>query len=114
MIKDLFEKALHIEKPYYVKDIQFSEAEKKLEIGIDFERGVVFEYKDAVSGIEGRYKAYDTEKKRWRHLNFFEHECYLVCRTPRVKLDNGEVRLIHPPWEGKGLGFTLFFEALLL
>ncbi len=33
---------------------------------------------------------------------------------PRVKLPDGSVRLIEPPWAGKLSGFTLLFEALVL
>jgi transposase len=50
----------------------------------------------------------------WRHLNFFEHECHIHARIPRVKLPNGKVKLISTPWEGLSNGFTLLFEALLL
>jgi hypothetical protein len=32
------------------------------------------------------YTGYDTIKKRWRHLNFFEHECYLTARIPKFKI----------------------------
>ena len=59
-------------------------------------------------------KAYDTKNKTWRHLNFFEHECYLHARVPRVKLPNGKVKQIQTPWEGLSNGFTLLFEAFLL
>jgi len=52
--------------------------------------------------------------KTWRHLNFFEHECYLHCRTPRIQLPNQKVRLVSPPWAGLNSGFTLLFEALIL
>jgi transposase len=34
--------------------------------------------------------------------------------VPRVKLPDGSVRLIEPPWAGKLSGFTLLFEALVL
>ena len=47
-------------------------------------------------------------------MNFFQHECCLHARVPRVKLDDGKVRLIAPPWNGKLDGFTLLFEAFLL
>lgn len=114
MIEKLFEKALHIEPPFYVKSLNFDETGKRLDIQIDFERGSVFRYRNEASGEEGEYKAYDTEEKSWRHLNFFEHECYLTCRVPRVKLGDGSVRMVHVPWEGKSLGFTLLFEALIL
>ena len=33
---------------------------------------------------------------------------------PRVKLPDGAVRQIEPPWAGKLSGFTLLFEALVL
>ena len=112
MIEKLFEKALHIEDPYFVKSINFDEEKKSLEIHIDFKPGSIFPYTDG-EGINGQYKAYDTEEKRWRHLNFFEHECYLICRTPRVKTEKG-VLLVSPPWSGKGLGFTMLFEALII
>lgn len=113
MMENLFEKALHIEEPYYIKDIEFDEGQKLLEIKIDFKPGSIFQYDNEEDNISGKYKAYDTEEKRWRHLNFFEHECYLTCRTPRVKTEKG-VRLVNPPWAGEALGFTMLFEALIM
>jgi transposase len=47
-------------------------------------------------------------------LNFFQHECHLQVRTPRVKLRNGSVRLVEPDFAGRLSGFTLLFEALVL
>ncbi len=47
-------------------------------------------------------------------MNFFEHECYIYARVPRVKLPDGKVKLIKTPWEGLSNGFTLLFEALLM
>jgi len=57
---------------------------------------------------------HDTVTKRYRHLNFFQHECVLEVRTPRVKLPDGSVRLVTPPFSGRLSGFTLLFEALVL
>ena len=82
---------------------------------IDFEKGSSFEYEDTNESQNHQdLKAYDTTDKKWRHLNFFEHECYLHARVPRVKLPNGKTKLIKTPWEGSSNGFTLLFEALLL
>jgi hypothetical protein len=36
-----------------------------------------------------------------RHLNLFQHECYLEVRLPRIKLPSGAVRLVELPWMGK-------------
>ena len=110
--RKLFERALGIESPWYIKSIEFDEDEQRLDIKIDFKRGSKFKYSEG--DIEGMFKAYDTKEKTWRHLNFFQHECYLHARVPRIKTDNGKVRMIKAPWEGKSKGFTLLFEALVL
>ena len=112
--KDLFAKALMIEKPWYVHDIQFDLKEGKLEIWIDFERGSAFYYEDKELGIQGHFKAYDTTQKTWRHLNFFQYQCFLHAWIPRVDLGDGKVRQVQAPWEGHAAGFTLLFEALIL
>jgi len=49
----------------------------------------------------------------WRHLNLFEHECYLHCRTPRIKTELG-IELISPSWDGISPSFTLLFEAFII
>jgi transposase len=65
--------------------------------------------------LEGKeYSAYDTEVKTWQHLNFFEHECYLTARVPRVKDCNGKVITVQVPWARPGSGFTLLFEAFAM
>ena len=62
----------------------------------------------------GQHSAYDTRAKRYRHLNFFQHECYLEVRSPRVKLPDGRLVQVEPDWAGKLSGFTLLFEAFVL
>lgn len=64
----------------------------------------------------GSVRAYDhAPVRKWRHLNIFQHECYLECRLPRVKcLECGKVKTVKGPWEGKIKGFTLLFEAFAL
>ena len=108
----IFEAALAIQAPWYVKDIQFDAASKRLDIYIDFKRGSTFPSTD--STFPDKYKVKDTLDKTWRHLNFFEHECYLNCRTPRIDLGGNKTELISPPWSGVVSGFTLLFEALIM
>jgi len=114
MIAELFQQALHITSPWLIKSIDFNAEEKRLDIQIDFKRGSTFADPDAGDNEVKEYKAYDTVQKSWQHLNFFEHECHLHARVPRIKRDDGKVRLIPTPWEGKVSGFTLLFEALLI
>ena len=52
----------------------------------------------------------------WRHLNFFQHHCYITAAVPRVRCQEHGVKQIEVPWARKGSKFTLLFEqaAMLL
>jgi transposase len=104
---EIFQLALNLPDPWFVKFVSFDEQEtsgkKELHIEIGFIRGHQFE--------EGK-KTHDTQLLTWRHLNFFEYECYLTCKIPRLKGADGKVNLIQVPWARKSSGFTLLFEAL--
>jgi transposase len=110
MSEKLFETALGIGAPWFVAEADFNAQARTLTIRVDFTAGTRF----AVSGLAGEHPVHDTVSKRYRHLNFFQHECFLEVRVPRVKLPDGAVRQIEPPWAGKLSGFTLLFEALVL
>ena len=113
-IESLFSTALGISDPWYITKVFFNNEKKRLDIHVDFSRGSTFEHTDDITGKSEPYKAYDTVEKRWRHLNFFEHECYLIVRTPRIRPNGKGAKLIMPPWHGVGGGFTLLFEKLIL
>ena len=110
MTNQLFAVALGIESPWFVQGVEFDETKRQLTIQVDFTAGSRFTHADAV----GAHPVHDTQIKRLRHLNFFQHECFLEVRTPRVRLPDGKVRLVEPSWVGKLDGFTLLFEALVL
>lgn len=106
----LFEAALGITDPWRVGGVDFDVTQKVLTITIDFHAGSRF----AVPGVEGAHPVHDTVAKRYRHLNFFQHECHLEVRVPRVRLPDGGIRQVEPDWAGKLSGFTLLFEALVM
>ena len=110
MTAKVFAVALGIVPPWSVASVDFDEAAKVLTVLIDFEPGSRF----AVSAHEGAHPVHNTVTKRYRHMNFFQHECVLQVRTPRVKLPNGSVRLVEPEFAGRLSGFTLLFEAFIL
>ena len=110
MDNDLFTAALGITPPWFVDGLEFDTAKRVLTIRIDFEAGAHFSSPEA----EGAHPVYDTRIKRYRHLNFFQHECFLEVRVPRIKLPDGRVTLVGPGWAGKLSGFTLLFEALVI
>ena len=110
MTAKLFETALGITSPWYINGVDFDVANKSLTLNVDFVAGSRF----AVPEVVGVHPAHDTVTKRYRHLNFFQHECYLVVRVPRVRLPDGGIRQVEPDWAGRLAGFTLLFEALIM
>lgn len=105
---------LGLKAPWVVENINVDQTSKRLDINISFERGAIFGHREAGHEEEIFYKAYDTRKKTWRHLNLFDYECYLHVRVPRIKTAKGQIHLVTPPWSGLMSGFTLLFEALIL
>mgnify|MGYP005844830141 CR=1 FL=1 len=108
---DLLQMALGLMPPWQVSSSDFDPQQRRLDITIDFPRGSTFSCPEC--GME-KVKAYDTEQKTWRHLNFFQHETYLSARVPRVQCDKCGIRLVNVPWARPGSGFTLFFEAMIM
>lgn len=102
---EIFQLALQLPKPWKVLGVRFeelSDSKRQLHIEIGFDRGFVFEQD---------HKMHDTVDRVWRHLNFFQHECFLHCKVPRIKSKDGKVKNVEVPWARKGSGFTLLFEA---
>ena len=110
MTNELFETALGIKAPWFVQAVNFDASQRRLTIDVDFPRGTRFSHPE----VAGEHPVHDTQIKQLRHLNFFQHECYLQVRVPRVRLPDGKVALVEPDWIGKLSGFTLLFEALVL
>jgi len=110
MHNQLFEAALGITRPWIVQAVDFDVARKTLTIRVDFASGIRF----PAPGAQGVHPVHDTQTKRLRHLDFFQHDSFLEVRTPRVKLPDGRVVLVQPDWVGKLSGFTLLFEVLVL
>lgn len=107
-IEDLFKAALGLETPWFVELIEFKakgNGGRELHIHLKHENNSKFSIENEF------YTVYDHQERTWRHLNFFEHECYLYARVPRVKTKSGQVLLVEVPWAQPGSSFTLLFEA---
>lgn len=110
--KKIFEIALQLESPWFIKDVQFKAVGKthgQLDIYLDFTTGAKFH--DETGALS---PVHDTRTKTWQHLDFFQHTCYLHARVPRIKTSAGSVRLVEVPWARANSGFTLLFEAFAM
>lgn len=109
--EQLFSSALGIEDPIFIENILFDKNEKTLHIYLNFRRGSRFCCPKCKTT---ELPVYDTIEKTWRHLNFFQHKCYIHLRTPRIKCPNCDIHQWIPPWCRPQSGFTLFFETNIL
>ena len=110
--ESLFTLALGLQSPWEVRGVEFaksSEGRNELHIQIGFVKGAKFP--DSTGALCG---VHDTQTRKWQHLNFFEHTCYLHCDVPRIKATDGKVKLVPVPWSRPGSGFTLLFEAMAM
>ena len=51
---------------------------------------------------------------RWRHLNFFQHHCFITAKVPRTDCPEHGVLRINVPWAREGSRFTLLFEQVAM
>ncbi len=107
----LLQLALGLTPPWTVTASDFDAAARRLDIRIDFAPGSRFTC--PTCGATG-CPAYDTERKTWRHLNFFEHQAYLAARVPRVRCQTCGIKTVSVPWARPDSGFTLLFEAMVM
>jgi transposase len=108
MISDMFKMALQLEEPWKLTHIEFDDQDQAWHLFIDFERGAMF----ACPVCGTACKAYDSEKKHWRHLDFWDWKTFMHARLPRVncKLCN-KITQVPVKWARPLSHFTLLFEA---
>ena len=109
--EELFRIALGLEKPWYIKAIDFKVEEMQLDLHIDFESGSNFPCPSC--GRLGCH-VHDTIERTWRHLNFFQFKTYLHCRVPRTECEDCGVKQVKVPWARKSSGFTLLMDSMIV
>jgi len=99
---------LGLEAPWILKDqhLDTSVSPHRLELYVEAERGSLYPCPECGKACQ----AHDFADKTWRHLNFFQHHCYLHARVPRTKCPEHGVKRVEVPWARPGSDFTLLFE----
>jgi transposase len=108
LISEMFKVALQLEEPWKLTHIEFDDQEQAWHLFIDFERGATF-----VCPLCGAAcKAYDAEKKYWRHLDFWDWKTYMHARVPRTDCKAcNKVTLVPVKWSRPKSHFTYHFES---
>jgi len=107
----LMQQALGLTPPWTVVRSDFDTAAGRLDVEIDFTPGSRFACPTCGAAD---CPVYDSQRKTWRHLNFFQHQAYLNARVPRVRCETCGIRQVNVPWARPDSGFTLLFEAMVM
>jgi len=106
--REIFSLGLGLEVPWKLTDQRLDRDKNphELFLKVEAQRGASYPCPEC-----GRpCKAHDFTEKTWRHLNFFQHHCYITAPVPRVKCPEHGIKRIQVPWARKGSRFTLLFE----
>ena len=112
--KEIFATALGLTgTPWEVVEVtlDLTRTPGRLDIRLDFPPGTRFPRPS-----DGQLcTVYDTEEHSWRHMNFFQYECYLHAWVPRIdgRQPDG-VKTVAVPWARPDTGFTLLMEAMMV
>ena len=99
---------LGLQAPWILKDqhLDRSVSPHRLDLYVETERGSLYPCPECGKACP----AHDFADKAWRHLNFFQHHCYLHARVPRTKCPEHGVKRIEVSWARPGSDFVLLFE----
>jgi len=109
---DIMMLGLGLTPPWQLLDqhLDMDASPNELQLNVGTERGTQFE----CSKCQQQCVAHDYQEKKWRHLNFFQHHCFIIAKVPRIKCPKHGIHLIDVPWARAGSGFTLLFEQVAL
>jgi len=108
---EIYQKALYIEEPMYVEQVEYDAKAEEMHIYLNSRRAAKFtcsECGEAGCGVHGK------ADRTWRCMDFFGHKAFIHYKTPRVNCPKCGVHILVPGWARKNSGFTLLFEAYIL
>ena len=111
---DLYQEALRLEHPWYVKSRAFDAQQNCLNIYIGVDTRATFTC--SVCGTPHQtYYDLDVDDQVWRHLDFWEYKSFLHAPHPRVQCSVcGKVKYALVPWGRYNSSFTIAFEMHVL
>jgi transposase len=89
--EDLLKQALNLQDPWYIKTIEFSNAEKQIDLHIDFKAGSRF---DCAICKTPNNCIHDTKVRVWRHLNFFQFRTFIEHAQYHVDIDLNQSNIV--------------------
>lgn len=109
---DIFALGLGLTPPWKLVDQQLDTVKtpQELHLRVAADRGALYPCPECGKAC----KAHDFKELTWRHLNFFQHHCYITAPVPRTNCPDHGIKRVTVPWAREGSHFTLLFEQVAM
>ena len=107
---DLYAKILGLADPWIVADVELDVNAKSVVVRLTRKEGASLACPECGTSCPG----YDTQPRRWRHLDTCQFQTFLHARIPRVDCPTHGVRQVRTPWAEARSRFTLLMERLII
>jgi transposase len=108
--RDLYSKILGLAEPWIVDDVQLDMTAKTVIVHLGRSAGATLACPECGTVCPG----YDTQSRRWRHLDTCPFETILTADVPRCSCPEHGVKQVRVPWAEPGSRFTALFECLAI
>ena len=103
------QRALSLDEPWKIEGATFTDDESAVEIEVSYSAS-----RGPCPECSASSKKHDSVTRRWRHLDMWDYQTWVVCRVPRVKCEEHGVRRIEVPWADGWARFTSRFECTVI
>ena len=107
---DLYGQILGLSAPWFVNKVEISVPEHAVKIEVVSKSGHRFKCPECGKDSPG----YDTQRRRWRHLDTCQLQTLIEADVPRINCDDHGVRLVKVAWAEGRSQFTQLFERFAI
>ena len=107
--KKLYEQILGISAPWHVEDVELKLGEGQVLIRVEGSAAA-----QVCPECGERCPRYDSDERRWRHLDTCQYRTILIAKVPRISCKDHGVKQVKVPWAEERSRFTAMFEALVI
>jgi transposase len=108
--RELYAKILGLPEPWIVVDVELDLKEKSVLVRLGRRGGAALACPECGRACPG----YDTQPRRWRHLDTCQFNTVLEANVPRCSCPEHGVKQVRVPWAEAGSRFTALFECLAI
>jgi transposase len=108
--RDLYARILGLPEPWIVVDVTLDMPAQSVTVQVGRREGAPLACPECGQACPG----YDTQPRRWRHLDTCQFQTILTAEVPRCACPAHGVKQVKVPWAEPGSRFTALFECLAI